>query len=227
MRIYCIIPARKHSKSIKDKNIMNYKGIPLFLHSINHAKNSNYITKTFLTSDSSEYLDFIKNEGVIPIKRPSEYACDTSNDIEFMTHFIEYLTKTNDKCDLIVHLRPTTPERSIDVINNAICCFINHYNEYDSLRSVTKNEKCIFKTYTVDNNILVPLFSKINDIKEPYNVGRQQLPITYIHNGYIDIMKPSTIIKMKSMTGLKILPYIINESVIDIDTYDDLKSLNL
>ena len=54
--------------------------------------------------------------------------------------------------------------------------------------------------YTIDNNILNPLFKEVNSIKEPYNQVRQVLPETYLHNGYIDILKTS-ILKNNTITG--------------------------
>ena len=35
----------------------------------------------------------------------------------------------------------------------------------------------------------MPLFNNVNELTEPYNVGRQYLPKTYVHNGYVDIIK--------------------------------------
>ena len=45
--------------------------------------------------------------------------------------------------------------------------------------------------YSVDDNsnYLRPLFNEVNKIKEPFNQCRQVLPTTYLHNGYIDIIK--------------------------------------
>ena len=64
--------------------------------------------------------------------------------------------------------------------------------------------------------------NKIDTIKEPYNRCRQELPKTYIHNGYIDIMKYNTIMKQKSVTGKNIFSYIMNKNEIhDIDTIKD------
>ena len=45
MNIVAIIPARKGSKAIKDKNIINYKGKPLIYHSIQTALKSKLINK--------------------------------------------------------------------------------------------------------------------------------------------------------------------------------------
>lgn len=224
MIIYSIIPARKGSKGIVNKNIMKYKDIPLIAHSIIQSNNSKYINKTFVSTDSEEYLNIASKYGsIIPILRPENISSDNSNDIDFLKHFLDYLEETNDKCDLIVQLRPTSPERKLSDIDSAIEAFINEYDKYDSLRSVIEMDKSAFKTYYIADNTLIPLVKEYVDINEPYNIGRQQLPQTYIHNGYIDIMKPITIKKYDSITGQHILPYVMNNTeTIDIDKTEDI-----
>ena len=71
--------------------------------------------------------------------------------------------------------------------------------------------------------ILTPrfIFNNINKIKEPYNQCRQILPQTYLHNGYIDIIKAS-IIKDGILSGEKIYAYLMDKNdTIDIDTLED------
>ena len=62
----------------------------------------------------------------------------------------------------------------------------------------------------------------MNELTEPYNVGRQYLPKTYVHNGYVDIIK-SDLIKNDRLSG-KILAYEMKETDnIDIDTEEEWK----
>ena len=77
--------------------------------------------------------------------------------------------------------------------------------------------------YTIDQNNqkLNPLFSTINGIDQPFNQGRQYLPKTYLHNGYIDIIKTS-ILKENTISGQNIYPYVMSKNdTIDIDNMDD------
>ena len=77
--------------------------------------------------------------------------------------------------------------------------------------------------WSIYNNELVPLL-KNNQFEEPYNQPRQLLPKTYWQNGYVDITKPDTIFKQKTMCGKKILPFIIDEKVTDIDSEEDFQN---
>ena len=71
------------------------------------------------------------------------------------------------------------------------------------------------------DNLLIPLFGNVNEIKEPFNQCRQVLPKTYLHNGYIDIIKTSLLYR-GTISGDNIYPYVMNKNeTIDIDTEED------
>lgn len=225
MKILCIIPARSGSKGIKNKNIIDYNGKPLIAWSIEQAIKSKYNMKIIVSSDSDEYIEISKKYGAeAPFKRPLSISQDLSTDFECINHAVNWLNENEQYIpDIILQLRPTSPERSIQDIDAAIEIFIKNRNNYDSLRSVIPIDKSPYKMYTVNNIQLEPLFKKYNDIDEPYNEPRQKLPQCYLHNGYIDILNTS-ILKNNTITGNKIFPYIMNNSNnIDIDYYHDLK----
>jgi len=230
MYILAIIPARGGSKGIPRKNIKPLNSKPLIYWSIDQAKRSKYITRIIISTDDDE----IKNIGLkygaeVPFLRPTDISDDLSTDYEFMDHCINWL-KTNEKKlpDLIIQLRPTYPTRSVKIIDKCIEKLINVRN-YDSLRTVIPFEKSPYKMYRINNNTLNPLFEEVNGLKEPYNRCRQELPQTYLHNGYVDIIWTKTIIEKRSITGNKIYPYIMSGNEYhDIDTYDDwIKAENI
>ena len=224
MNIIAIIPARSGSKGIIDKNIKIYKKYPLIYHSINIAKKCKYINEIIVSTDSEEYKQIAEKYGaIVPYIRPKSISDDLSTDYEFVKYHLDWCKLNNKKIpDLLVQLRPTYPNRNISHLNNSIEIMIKNYNDYDSLRSVIKFEKSPFKMYLINENTLEPLFNEINNIREPYNKCRQILPQTYLHNGYIDIIKSSTIINKKTITGDKIYPYLMDtKEDCDIDTNDD------
>jgi CMP-N,N'-diacetyllegionaminic acid synthase len=223
--ILCIIPARSGSKGIINKNIYNYNEQPLLSWSINQAKESKYNLKIFVSTDSEIYQKIAIEYGAeCPVLRPSDISQDLSIDYDFILHTLEWL-KDNENYlpSLIVQLRPTYPNRKIKVIDECIELFLNNIDKYDSLRSVIPIDKSPYKMYNIKEDVLVPLFTEVNDIKEPYNQPRQILPKCFLHNGYIDIIKTETIYKYKDVTGNTIYPYVMNPSECDdIDTIEDL-----
>lgn len=226
IKILCVIPARCGSKGIKNKNIIDFKGLPLLAWSIKHAQKSKYYKqmKLIVSTDSKKYAKIAKKYGAeVPFLRPKNISKDDSIDFQFFKHCVDYL-KNNENyiSDIILHLRPTCPKRKIKDLDNCLDLFIENRNIYSSLRTVIPFEKSPFKMYTIEKNELIPLFKKIKNIKEPYNECRQKLPKAFMHNGYIDIFN-SSIINKNTISGNKILPYILDKNeTFDIDNYKDL-----
>lgn len=220
-----LIPARGGSKSIPKKNIKMYKNKPLIEWSIMHALESKYINNVIVSTDCEEIATIARKAGaIVPYLRPKDISEDTSTDFEFFLHYLKWLNLNDKKYpDIIVHLRPTYPNRKVEIIDKSIEVFLENINNYDSLRSVIPVDKTPYKMYTINNNILRPLFRELHgEVCEPYNMPRQILPKTFVHNGYIDITKPSTILELESVSGNKIYPFIMNDNdTHDIDTEKD------
>ncbi len=224
MKIYFIIPARGGSKGIPNKNIKLFGNKPLIQWSIEQSKLSKYFSRVYVSTDNIDIQNIaLKCGAESPFLRPSNISQDLSTDFEFMEHFINYLIENNELLpDIIVQMRPTYPTRKVEIIDDIITTFINNYDNYDSIRTVIENDKTPYKMYNIINNELVPLFFEINNIKEPYNQCRQILPKTYLHNGYLDVIKVKSFIEKKSITGDKIIPYIMKkDEVDDIDTIEE------
>jgi CMP-N,N'-diacetyllegionaminic acid synthase len=222
MKITAIIPARSGSKRIINKNIKLYADKPLIYWSINIAKQSKYINHIVVSTDSQDIADIATSSGAdVPFLRPHEISQDLSTDFDFIKHYIDYIPSSSMP-DLIVQLRPTYPNRTIDILDDCISTMIENFNSFDSLRTVCESDKPPYKMYNIINGQLVPLFYYVDNLKEPYNLPAQLLPKTYWHNGYIDIIKPSIVLNKNSITGNSIYPYIMDKNdVHDIDTMDD------
>jgi len=222
IKIVALIPARSGSKGIIDKNIKLYKGIPLLAHSINIAKKCQYINKIYVSTDSEKYMKIALEYGTeyMPL-RPIDISDDISPDIDTFKHFLNWI---DDKPDIIIHLRPTYPNRTIELLNKCIEYFIEKYENYDSLRTVISIDKTPYKMYYIENNNLIPFLKCYENIIEPFNQARQIFPKSYLHNGYVDIIKSEVVLKENLLSGKKILPFIMDENEIDdIDNIIDFK----
>ena len=223
MNIVAIIPARKGSKSIKNKNIINYKGKPLIYHSIKTALKSKLINTVVVSTDSKKYQSMVIKFGAsAPFLRPNKYSNDNSSDRDFIIHASKFLISKNNYPDLIVLLRPTTPNRDIKIVNKGIKLFIKNFKKYDSMRSVSKFNQPPQKLFMIKNKTLKGFFDKV--LKGEYHSRpRQKYTKTYLPNGYIDILKPSFFLNNKNKLWGKIQPFLTNETL-DIDTQSDLKA---
>ena len=71
-KIIAIITARKGSKRIKNKNILNLSGLPLISYSIHYAKKSNLIDRVFVSTDGRKIASVSKKFGAEVIIRPKK-----------------------------------------------------------------------------------------------------------------------------------------------------------
>ena len=117
----CIIPARSGSKGIKNKNIIQIKKKPLFIHSLDFAKKLNFVKKTIFTTDSKKYLNIAKKYGYnFDNLRPKKLATDTVETSDVIKYEITNLNKNVLKgIKFILVLQPTCPFRKIGDFKNA------------------------------------------------------------------------------------------------------------
>ena len=223
MKILTIIPARGGSKGIHLKNLAKINGKPLVAYSIEHSLASKLINRTIVSTDNEEIAKVSNEFGAeIPILRSKELAEDHILDFPVFEHMLSYLKeKENYEPEIIVHLRPTSPYRKVGWIDSAIKLLIENVSA-DSVRSVSEPSQHPYRVFEIKNNYLHPLMKERH--REPYLLRRQDLPKMYYYNCVIDVTRTSTILNKKSMTGDKMLPFIMkSEDSIDIDTPMDLE----
>jgi CMP-N,N'-diacetyllegionaminic acid synthase len=224
MQTLAIIPARIGSKSVPKKNIRVVAGKPLIAHSIKHALDSKLIDRAIVSTDSQEIADIALSYGAeVPFLRPSNLSEDLSLDIGFHRHAIDWLKENESYSpDFVMNLRPTTPLRDPQILDEAINLFSKH-PEIDSMISVRLSEAIPYKMWKQDEDGLIsPVFQHFETYKEPYNLPRQLLPKTFIHDGYFDITRIETILNLNSVTGSKVMPFIVTGGQIDIDYESDM-----
>jgi len=59
---------------------------------------------------------------------------------------------------------------------------------------------------------------------DPANNARQEFPITYFANGYVDVLSTRFIREMQNLHGDKVMPF-ITPAVDEIDTEDDFVNI--
>lgn len=224
-KILCIIPARSGSKAIPGKNVKLFRGKPLLVWSIEQALSCKYPLRVIVSTDSEEYATIARGAGAeVPFLRPAEISQDGSIDEELFVHALKWLQE-NEKYapEILVHLRPTYPTRSVETLNRCIEKFLEVRDRYDSLRTVVPCEKTPYKMYRFypEENRIEPLFRSLEGVHEPFNNCRQNLPPTVAHNFSIDILKGSLPLK-GTMSGERIYPFFMSATdFFDIDTPED------
>ena len=192
--VWALIPARSGSKGVPNKNIMDLGCYPLIAYSIVVAKKCSTIDRVIVSTDSEEYARIALKYGAeVPFLRPSDISNDSSTDLEFFQHAVEYFRQEeNHVPEYFAQLRPCSPLRHPSIINQAIKFFID--SQYSALRSVHVMSDTSYKTFEIENEKLKKLCSGSFDI-ESTSLPRQSFPVTYNPNGYIDIIRTSMIDK--------------------------------
>ena len=223
MEILALIPARGGSKSIPRKNIRPLAGHPLIAYSIAAGRQSTLVTRTIVSTDDEQIAAVARKYGAeTPFLRPAEFAQDNTTDFPVFTHALDWLKENEGyQPEIIVQLRPTSPIRPPDCVDQAVQSLLDH-PQADSVRGIVPSGQNPFKMWRVDEaGRMRPLLS-VPDIAEPFNAPRQALPQTYWQTGHIDAIRARTILEKHSLSGEVILPLHIDPRyTIDIDTLKD------
>ena len=212
-KILAIIPARKGSKGLKNKNILPIGGKTLIELTILNSKKSKLINKISISTDSKKIQKISKKHKVWCKKlRPSKYSQNNSK----LFHAIDFVLKNiNFKPDIIVELHPTHVLRSTALIDKAIKYFLKNFNSHDSLISVIKVNDTSHKDY-----IIKIKNKKISFKNSPTDFNRQKLSNLYRSSGIILISKYQDFKKNRSMVGKKCLAYIVHDKIEQTDIND-------
>ena len=117
-------------------------------------------------------------------------------------------------------LRPTTPLREPKVIDKAIEEMINHL-EATSLISIHEFAETPGKMFGMQDGFLHGL-CPMDPRPEYFTLPRQAFAPSYFGNGYVDIIKTSTIIDHKSCFGSRMLGFETPDTG-EIDIPEDFK----
>jgi len=219
VKVLAIIPARGDSKSIPKKNILDFNGHPLIAYTIAVAKLSKEIDRVIVTTDSQEIADIAKKYGAeVPFLRPREISGDKAMDIDFFKHTLKWLSDNEGYVpDLIVHLRPITPCRKVEVVDEAIRTLPG---DATALRSADLSLQPAHKLFRI-NDGFCEFYGKSDGLEgEYYNLPRQELPKSYRPNGYVDIIRP-VVITGSILHGDKVMAFITDRTA-DIDHAEDV-----
>jgi N-acylneuraminate cytidylyltransferase len=224
-QVMALIPARGGSKSVPRKNLLLVAGRPLLAYSIMHAKACPSVTRVVVSTDDDEIAAVAREYGAeVPFKRPAEAATDTATDFQVFLHALSWLGAHERYVpELVVHLRPTGPVREVSLIERAIQLMLNE-PEADSLRSVGTAEQTPYKMWRIEDSFLRPLI-ELSGYPEAHSMPRQKLPAAYWQNGYVDIVRPRTIIELGSMTGSVILPFVVEGKIHELDYPEQIPAL--
>ena len=220
--ILVVVLARGGSKTIKNKNLVKIKKIPLVGLVGKLVKKMKIIDKALVSTDSDRIGKTSQKYGLDYIfKRPKNISGNIVSDFKVLEHALKTTEKIlRRKFDIIISLPPTSPLRDKNYIEKGIKKLIK--NKYDSLWTVSKTD-----TKFHPEKQLILKKNKLNYFHRngPSIIARQQLSDMYHRNGVAYIMTRDCILKKKKLLTNNSGYLIINKKQISIDTFEDLNNV--
>jgi len=152
-KILALIPARKGSKRIPGKNIIDFAGKPLIAYTIEAALASNCFQDIIVSTDDEEIISVAMQYGAtVPFMRPKDLADDLAKSTDVVIHAIRALEEMGKTYELFVFLQPTSPLRDGTDIKNSIDFLLD--NDYRSVVSISEDtvNGAIYINYVDDVN---------------------------------------------------------------------------
>ena len=218
-KVLAIIPARKNSEELKNKNLKHFNGKPLIFWTLEAAKKSKYIDTVIVSSNSKKILKISrKYKNFYSSKRPEKLATKRSEIID--TIFYE-IKKFQDH-HIVILLQPTSPIRSYKDIDQSLNLMLkNKKNSCVSFVSVKYHPN---NFYFLKNQKKIKRFSIKNNIK----TNRQSFKKFYYPSGDLYISFINRLKKQKKFIDNQTLPFLIkNKKSSDIDDIFDFKTAEL
>ena len=213
--ILAIIPARGGSKGIPGKNIKQFAGKPLIVHSIETSLKCPLVTSTVVSTDDDKIAEVSIAHGAQVIKRPDELATDASLVIDAIKYTVRKVEEEGDEIDIVILLEPTSPFRRAEDLEKCIQVLLE--NKADSVATFTSSDISPNRLWRVSEGIV-----------EPYIEGavpwlpRQKQPKAHELTGQIYGLSKKVLFEKEDsislLLGRKSAVITPRETALDIDT---------
>ena len=216
MRNLAIIPVRTGSKRLKNKNILDFFGKPMFVHSVLAAQESGLFDEVHVSTESLDVVE-ICNQYKLSVKflRDEALASDTATLTSLCQYILRKYRNEYDTCfDNFCLLWATAPLRkSTDIIKS----YQMLSGGTDAVVSVTNYDLPVFcSQYKNEDGYLEPNFPEMF-------WTQKKIPNIYCDNGALCWVKVEAFNAEKSWMPKKTTPYfMVKSKSVDIDTKEDL-----
>jgi len=209
MKIVSLTLARGGSKGVPRKNIADVCGKPLIYYVLEAAKNSNYISERYVSTEDDEIKSVSEKYGAKVVKRPVHLATDAAKCEDALLHFAEHVD-----FDILCFIQTTSPLVQASDLDKGIA--LVRHGMYDSIFSATE-ETWVPKWVEIDGQVK-PINWTPN--KRP---RRQEMPELLIENGAFYITTRDKLLQNKlrysGMIGCVKMPL---KRSFQIDTREEL-----
>lgn len=217
-RTIATICARGGSKGLPGKNIRDFAGQPLIVHSIAQALACPEIDGVYVSTDDPAIAAVARAAGAeVPYLRPAELASDTAPKLPAIEHLVRHLEQQGQAVSRVVDLQPTSPLREAADISAALLA----HPGADLVVSVKE---------AADN----PYFNLVEQGDDGWvhlskgqgNTRRQDAPAVYALNGSIYVWQRAALARaaVQGLWSVHIAPFVMPRwKSVDIDDLEDFE----
>ncbi|MEQ8314073.1 MAG: acylneuraminate cytidylyltransferase family protein [Gammaproteobacteria bacterium] len=213
MKILAIIPARKDSKRLPNKNILVLGDKPLICWSIELGLGIDTICDVLVSTDGEEIASIARKAGaLVPWLRPGELATDSAASVDVVLHALSWYENNVSDVDGVLLLQPTSPFRTRENVIKAIELF--EKSETKTVIGVSPATSHPDWCFYLDQGALVPFSSS-----DGLNNRSQDLQAAYSVNGCLYLISAGDLKKTGTLFPQKCLPLVMTDrqEVLDID----------
>ena len=208
MRVVAIVPIKKKSVRVKNKNFRLINKKPLYEYTLEKLKYCKF-DEVYVDSDSDKVRNYCKKNSIKFIERLPKLASKNANGNDLLLYHSKII-----KADIYFQIFVTSPLLKISTINNCINKLKKNIRKYDSILTIQK----IYSWFWFNKK---PVNYKPNILPR----SQDARPIIVETTGLYGI-KSSSLRRLKCRIGKK--PYFYNvdkKQALDLDTSDDFKIL--
>ena len=206
-----VIPARKNSKGLKDKNLIFFDFTAKFV------KNLNIFDKIIVSSDDNRILSKSKKFKFINHKRKKKYSLDNTSIKNTLINVCKEMKLHSNDIIWLFYL-PLLFRRKKDFLINYKTTKMKGFKSLCSFRKIDNLYHPYYSWQIGKKFIKQYVFNKIH--------RRQDLPKAFIHYHYISCFKKKELVKLnEELINNNTTPWIIDNNLdkklIEVDTKED------
>lgn len=208
MKVLGFIPARGGSKGIPRKNLVPLDGKPLIAYTIEAARRSSRLDRVVVSTEDVEIAAVASQYGAEVLMRPIDLASDDTPMLPVVLHVLAALAGQGYRPDLVVTLHPTSPFRSVGLIDRVVDEFLRAPG-IDAVLTVSAVNPRIG---SLRNGFFLPDF----DPEHPESV--------YVDAGAVYVNRVEQLVKGQSFVGRRAQVLVLNKvEGLDVNTPRDLE----
>ncbi|MDG4717672.1 MULTISPECIES: acylneuraminate cytidylyltransferase family protein [Thalassospira] len=220
MRRIAIIPAKRRSRRLPEKNLLSVDGVPMFAHSVKAAQKAEGIHRVVVSSEDHEILSIAERFGAHVHLRDPKLSLDTSTVADVCKAVLASEASAGRYYDIMVVLYATAPLRSTEIVKKVM--ELAEQDEVDGALAVTDYPYSPFQALKfTDGDTVTPVWPDLVGLKS------ENLPHVCVDNGSTYALKTSKFMEFGSfyLPRMKACKMPLSESI-DLDEPSDLELLN-